>query len=89
MKILIALAGNGTRFKEQGWETIKPLIRTGNMPMIQKVVDSFNWPNAEYYFITRQLHLKQFPYLQTLLESMDGQQLMLLGSQLKKQLPRL
>ena len=70
MKVLVALAGNGARFKEQGFETIKPLIRTGNMPMIQKVVDSFNWPNAEYYFITRRLHLEQFPYLQTLLESM-------------------
>ena len=70
MKILIGLAGDGTRFKEAGYKTIKPLIRTGNMPMIQKVVDSFNWPNAEYYFITRQDHLQRFPYLKSLLESM-------------------
>ena len=70
MKILIGLAGDGTRFKEAGYKTIKPLIRTGNMPMIQKVVDSLQWPDAEYYFITRKDHLEQFPYLKKLLESM-------------------
>ncbi len=70
MKILIGLAGDGTRFKKAGYKNIKPLVRTGNMTMIQKVVDSLVWPNAEYYFVTRQDHLQQFPYLKTLLESM-------------------
>ena len=70
MKILIGLAGDGTRFKDAGFNTIKPLIRTGNMPMIQKVVDSFKWDNAEYYFITRKQHIQQYPFLLELLNSM-------------------
>jgi NDP-sugar pyrophosphorylase family protein len=71
MKIVVAMAGLGTRFQEAGHTYPKPLIRTGNTTMIQNVYYSLAWP-GDWYFIALKEHLDQFNFMLPLLESMGN-----------------
>jgi dTDP-glucose pyrophosphorylase len=57
MKLLIPMAGEGSRFREKGYELPKPLIDVDGQPMIKKVIDNFDkyWID-EYIFICRREH---------------------------------
>ena len=72
MNIVVAMAGLGTRFLESGHIYPKPLIRTGNTTMIQQVYYSLEWPNADWYFVVKMQHLKDYPFMKTMLESMGS-----------------
>jgi dTDP-glucose pyrophosphorylase len=50
-KILIPMAGLGSRFLAKGIETPKPLIAINGQPMIIRAIDSLGIPNAEYLFV--------------------------------------
>jgi len=52
MNILIPMAGEGSRFKINGYELPKPLIKVDGEPMIKKAVETLNL-NGRYIFITR------------------------------------
>lgn len=65
LNILIPMAGNGERFKKQGFKNPKPLIDVNGEPMIKKVVDSLNI-DANYIFITKKDH-KEIYNLETVL----------------------
>lgn len=57
MKIVIPMAGEGNRFREKGFKEIKPLIKIGNKPMIQHVIEMF--PGEEdFVFICQKKHLE-------------------------------
>jgi dTDP-glucose pyrophosphorylase len=58
MKILIPMAGEGTRFKTQGYSLPKPFINVDGKPMIQRVVENLHF-NAEYIFLVRKEHLEK------------------------------
>lgn len=60
MKILIPMAGEGSRFASQGYKPPKPLINIKNKPMIQCVVENLSFDNAEYIFLVRKKHLNQY-----------------------------
>jgi NDP-sugar pyrophosphorylase family protein len=59
MKILIPMAGEGSRFAKEGYQFPKPLIDVRGKPMIQRVVENLDF-NAEYVFLVRKQHLEKY-----------------------------
>lgn len=59
MKILIPMAGEGSRFKAEGFQYPKPLIDVNGKPMIQRVVENLDF-NSEYIFLVRKEHLEKY-----------------------------
>jgi len=59
MKILIPMAGEGSRFKKEGYTFPKPLIDVNGKPMIQCVVENLDF-DAEYIFLVRKEHLEEY-----------------------------
>ena len=59
MKILIPMAGAGSRFKKEGYTFPKPLIDVGGKPMIQAVVENLDF-DCEYIFLVRESHVKEY-----------------------------
>lgn len=68
MKILIPMAGAGSRFATAGYTFPKPLISVKNMndkPMIQVIVENLNI-DAEHIFIVRKEHCEKYNLKQLL-----------------------
>lgn len=59
MKILIPMAGEGSRFAKAGYTFPKPLIDVAGKPMIQCVVENLSF-DAEYVFLVRKEHLEKY-----------------------------
>jgi len=59
MKILIPMAGEGSRFAQEGYTFPKPLIDVNGKPMIQAVVENLDF-DCEYIFLVRQEHLDKY-----------------------------
>ena len=59
MKILIPMAGEGSRFAKEGYTFPKPLIDVRGKPMIQHVVENLDFV-SEYVFLVRKKHLDQY-----------------------------
>ena len=62
MKVLIPMAGEGSRFKKEGYTFPKPLIDVNGKPMIQVVVENLDF-DCEYIFLIRKQHISQYPGL--------------------------
>jgi NDP-sugar pyrophosphorylase family protein len=67
MKILIPMAGEGSRFAKEGYTFPKPLIDVHGKPMIQVVVENLDF-DATYIFLVRKEHLQKYSGLKTTLE---------------------
>lgn len=67
MKILVPMAGEGSRFSKEGYTFPKPLIDVNGKPMIQAVVENLNF-NTEYIFLVRKEHLQKYSGLKTTLD---------------------
>lgn len=64
MKILIPMAGEGSRFAKEGYTFPKPLIDVDGKPMIQRVVENLNFNTEDtYIFLVRKEHLSKYPGL--------------------------
>ena len=59
MKILIPMAGEGSRFVKEGYTFPKPLIDVRGKPMIQSVVENLDF-DCEYVFLVRKKHIEQY-----------------------------
>jgi NDP-sugar pyrophosphorylase family protein len=59
MKILIPMAGEGSRFAKEGYTFPKPLIDVNGKPMIQTVVENLDF-DCEYIFLVRKEHLEKY-----------------------------
>lgn len=59
MKILIPMAGEGSRFAKEGFTFPKPLIDVRGKPMIQKVVENLDFV-SEYIFLVRKKHIQEY-----------------------------
>lgn len=59
MKIVIPMAGRGSRFEKAGFTDPKPLIDVKGKPMIQRVIENIALP-AEYIFLVLQEHLEKY-----------------------------
>ena len=67
MKILIPMAGEGSRFAKEGYTFPKPLIDVGGKPMIQTVVENLDF-DCEYVFLIRKEHMEKYDGLLHTLE---------------------
>jgi NDP-sugar pyrophosphorylase family protein len=67
MKILIPMAGEGSRFAKEGFTFPKPLIDVRGKPMIQKVVENLDFV-SEYIFLVRKKHVQEYTGLVDTLE---------------------
>tara|TARA_Y100001972_G_scaffold128324_1_gene188546 strand:- start:1196 stop:1912 length:717 start_codon:yes stop_codon:yes gene_type:complete len=67
MKILIPMAGEGSRFAKEGYTFPKPLIDVNGKPMIQTVVENLDY-DAEYIFLARKEHLETYVGLRSTLD---------------------
>ena len=59
MKVLIPMAGAGSRFEQAGYTFPKPLIEVNGKPMIQTVVENLN-VDAEHIFIVQKEHYEKY-----------------------------
>lgn len=59
MKVLIPMAGEGSRFLKEGYIFPKPLINVNGKPMIQTVVENLSF-DCEYIFLIRKSHLENY-----------------------------
>lgn len=71
MKILIPMAGEGSRFAKEGYTFPKPLIDVNGKPMIQQVVENLKFP-AEFVFLVRKEHLDKYEGLSVTLHQITG-----------------
>lgn len=71
MKILIPMAGEGSRFTKEGYTFPKPLIDVAGKPMIQRVVENLDF-SAEYIFLVRKEHLEKYNGLESLLKQITN-----------------
>ena len=53
------MAGEGSRFKKEGYTFPKPLIDVNGKPMIQRVIENLDF-DANYIFLVRSSHLKEY-----------------------------
>ena len=65
MKVLIPMAGAGSRFSVAGYTFPKPLIEVKGKPMIQVIVENLNI-DAQHIFIVQKSHYEKY-HLKTLL----------------------
>jgi NDP-sugar pyrophosphorylase family protein len=59
VKILIPMAGEGSRFRDEGYTFPKPLIEVNGKPMIQTVIENLDF-EAEYIFLIRKSHIEEY-----------------------------
>jgi NDP-sugar pyrophosphorylase family protein len=59
MKIVIPMAGEGSRFAKAGYTFPKPLIDVEGKPMIQRVVENLPF-DADFIFLVRKEHLEEY-----------------------------
>lgn len=71
MKILIPMAGEGSRFAKEGYQFPKPLIDVGGKPMIQRVVENLDF-DAEYIFLVRKEHVEKYEGLENTLRQITN-----------------
>lgn len=71
MKILIPMAGEGSRFAKEGYQFPKPLIDVNGKPMIQRVVENLDF-DAEYIFLARKEHLEKYTGLENTLRQITN-----------------
>jgi len=70
MKILIPMAGEGSRFANAGYTFPKPLIDVNGKPMIQTVVENLSF-DATYIFLVRKSHLERYEGLKSTLTTIS------------------
>jgi NDP-sugar pyrophosphorylase family protein len=61
------MAGEGSRFANEGYTFPKPLIDVNGKPMIQTVVENLDF-DAEYIFLVRDSHLEKYDGLSDTLQ---------------------
>lgn len=59
MKVLIPMAGEGSRFAKEGYTFPKPLIDVRGKPMIQQVVENLDFV-SQYVFLVRKKHIEKY-----------------------------
>ena len=62
LHIIMPMAGEGSRFMNNGWSTPKPLINLNNKPLFMHAIDSINIENIpiKYSFIVRKEHIAKY-----------------------------
>ena len=61
LHIIMPMAGEGSRFRKEGWSTPKPLIELHGKPLFVRAIESVKVDGApmKYSFIVRQEHIEE------------------------------
>jgi dTDP-glucose pyrophosphorylase len=59
MNALIPMAGAGSRFKEKGYQTPKPLLPIMGLPMVVNAANALP-PSQQYLFVVRDFQIKEY-----------------------------
>jgi len=68
VNIIIPMAGKGERFLDAGYKIPKPLLKIGEKPIIEHIINTMRMPNAQFIFIVRQDHCDEVQLDKKLLE---------------------
>lgn len=60
MQVIIPCAGESKRFFDQGYGTIKQLLRVNNQTILGHVIDNFRRTDAHFHFIFQKKHVDQY-----------------------------
>lgn len=62
LHIIMPMAGEGSRFRKDGWTTPKPLIELRGIPLFARAIQSVAIPDIQmkYSFIVRQEHIDDY-----------------------------
>ena len=62
LHIIMPMAGEGSRFTQQGWTTPKPLIELNGIPLFLRAINSVSIDDVsmKYSFIVRQEHIDNY-----------------------------
>ena len=71
MKIVIPMAGAGSRFSQIGYTLPKPLIDVEGKPMITRVIENLAF-DASYVFVVRDQHLRDYDLENVLREATNN-----------------
>lgn len=63
INILIPMAGEGSRFAQNGYKDPKPFIDVLGKPMIERVMENVNMPNAQFILVARKAHLDNYQHV--------------------------
>lgn len=74
LHIIMPMAGEGSRFKKEGWETPKPLISLHGIPLFLRAINSVVTESisAKYSFIVREEHIHQYHIDNMILMNIPG-----------------
>jgi UDP-N-acetylglucosamine diphosphorylase / glucose-1-phosphate thymidylyltransferase / UDP-N-acetylgalactosamine diphosphorylase / glucosamine-1-phosphate N-acetyltransferase / galactosamine-1-phosphate N-acetyltransferase len=78
INILIPMAGEGSRFAKDGYADPKPFIPVLGKPMIQRVMENVNMPNANFILVARASHLEKYMHVVDTLKQTYSIELILL-----------
>ena len=78
INVVIPMAGEGSRFRKEGYDVPKPFIDVDGQPMIKRVIDNLNIPNRRLIFIVRDEHYDE--YIERLREIMDDNSIVITTS---------
>ena len=59
INIVIPMAGQGSRFSQAGYKKPKPFIDVDGKPMIVRVLENLDYPDARYILIARKEHMEK------------------------------
>jgi len=59
INMVIPMAGAGSRFVKAGYKKPKPFIDVNGKPMIARVLENLYYPDAHYYLIASEEHMKK------------------------------
>ena len=59
INIVIPMAGEGSRFVKSGYQKPKPFIDVDGKPMIVRVLENLDYPDARYILIARKEHMEK------------------------------
>ena len=63
IQIIIPITGNGSRFKAEGYQRLKPFINIHGKPMIHWVAKMFPGDESKILFICRDEHIRKYKYI--------------------------
>ena len=72
MKIVVPMAGLGSRFSTQGYEDPKPLIEFLGKPMIRHVIEHVGLMNLEHIFLCQKSHIEKYKLHELFSSFMDN-----------------
>lgn len=79
VNIVIPMAGLGSRFSATGYQKPKPFIDVDGKPMIIRIIENLQYPDANYILIARKEHIMSEKHLVKEIEETYGARILTIG----------